>query len=60
MSNLIQLLKSCWNLLRDACGENDYARYYAREAAHGHQPMTPQAFYVWKINRQYSRPSRCC
>ena len=55
-----KILKAVWELVGEACGENDYARYYTRELDHGHQPMTPQAFYLWKIHRQYSRISRCC
>ncbi len=49
-----------WQYLREACGENDYARYQARARAFGVEPLTPQAFYVSQLRHKYSRPNRCC
>ncbi len=60
MTMLRNLLAALWNYLREVSGENEYPRYCARELAHGHEPMTAQAFYLWRINRQHSRINRCC
>ena len=60
MTVLKEILGTFWQFLCDVTGENDYPRYCARERAQGRQPVTRQAFYLWKINRQYSRISRCC
>jgi len=60
MSQLRTWVRLAWNYLREVSGENDYPRHRERELALGRAPMTPQEFYLWKINRQYSRLSRCC
>ncbi len=53
-------LRRLWHLVREACGENDYARCCADAAAHGQEPPTPEAFYLANLQRKYSRPTRCC
>ncbi len=60
MTRLGKLLAAFWHYLRDVSGENDYARHCAYELALGHQPLSPKAFYLWKIHQQYSRINRCC
>ncbi len=60
MAQLQIVIRTFWELLREACGENDYDRYRARALAAGGEPMTPQVFYLWRNERKYSRPNRCC
>ncbi len=60
MTRLRKFLVNIWNYLREVSGENDYARHCAHELARGHQPLSPQAFYLWKIHHRHSRLSRCC
>ncbi len=60
MTGLRSRLGALWHFLREVSGENDYARHCAYELALGHQPLSPKAFYLRKIHRQYSRISRCC
>ncbi len=60
MRRLSTIAHALWNYLREVSGENDHARYCQRELARGHAPMTAQEFYLGKIQRQYSRISRCC
>ena len=55
-----KLLRRAWALLREACGEKDYARYRAYVAARGGTPESPRDFYLNKLHRKYSNPSRCC
>jgi len=49
-----------WNYLREASGENDYARYRARALAQEGSAMTEEEFYLWRVRRKYSRINRCC
>ncbi len=55
-----KVLTSLWTYLREACGENDYARYRARAPADRGCIMSPEEFYIWKLRQKYSRISRCC
>ena len=60
MMKLRQLFRTLWAYLREVSGENDYARYQARARARGERPLSPEAFYLEKLRRNYSRPNRCC
>jgi uncharacterized short protein YbdD (DUF466 family) len=60
MVRLRKLLREIWEILREASGENDYARYYRHALARGEQPVTPQVFYRKKLQHKYSGISRCC
>jgi hypothetical protein len=60
MSWLLKFLRVLWECLREASGENDYARYRAHTLAGGREPMTLQAFYLSRWEHRYSRPTRCC
>ncbi len=60
MTRLAEFLGKVWEFLREACGENDYARHRARALLSGERPMTAEAFYLDKIHHKYSRPCRCC
>ncbi len=60
MAQLQKVLKSVWEYLREACGEEDYTRYQARAFGRGEQPMTAEAFYLAELRHKYSRPNRCC
>ena len=60
MARLLKFLHILWEYLREASGENDYARYRSRVLALGQTPMTLQAFYHLRWEHKYSRPSRCC
>ena len=60
MTRLLKFLHALWEYLREASGENDYARYRSHLLALGQEPMTIQAFYLTRWEHKYSRPSRCC
>jgi hypothetical protein len=60
MTRLLTFLDALWEYLREASGENDYARYRSHVLALGEEPMTLQAFYLTRWEHKYSRPSRCC
>ncbi len=60
MSHLKMLVLGVLWLLREAAGENDYARYCARARAAGSELLSPGDFYVLKLHRKYARPCRCC
>lgn len=60
MSLVVGLLKSFWNYLREASGENDYAHYCARMAAEGGEPVSRREYYASRQQEKYSRPNRCC
>lgn len=57
---LKSLLKTLWCFVLEAVGERDYARYCDRQFARGETPLAPDAFYLSKLERKYSRPNRCC
>jgi uncharacterized short protein YbdD (DUF466 family) len=51
-----------WRGLREWCGDASYERYLrakGRQSAE-QRTLTPEEFYVERINRRYSRPNRCC
>jgi len=60
MHSIAIWLRHLWRLLREACGENDYARCCADARARGQELPTPEAYYLAKLHRKYSRPTRCC
>lgn len=60
MAQLQMVLKNFWEFLREASGENDYARYHAHALARGEQPLPPKDYYLRKLGWKYSRPARCC
>ena len=60
MTRLLTLARAAWEYLREVSGENDYSRYRALVEARGEEPLTPQEFYVENLQREYSRPNRCC
>ena len=60
MIHLQNLLRRAWQFLREACGENDYARYRAAAIGRGEPPLTPEAFYLSGLQKKYYRPNRCC
>lgn len=55
-----KLVQTLWQYLREASGENDYARYRSRALAENVEPMSPDEFYLLKLRHKYSRISRCC
>ena len=60
MTQLLGALRTLWEYLREASGENDYTRYRAHVLARGREPVTLQAFYLLRWEHKYSRPNRCC
>jgi hypothetical protein len=60
MVRIREILMNVWSFLREACGENDYARYRAHALARGVEPEPQETFYLNKLHRKYSTPSRCC
>jgi uncharacterized short protein YbdD (DUF466 family) len=60
VEHLRAALKTLWHYLREASGENDYARHKVRALADGRPPLTPAEFYVARTKHKYSRINRCC
>ena len=60
MAQIKIAIRTAWQFLREACGENDYARYRAAAIGRGEPPQSPEAFYLSKLQDKYSRPNRCC
>jgi Selenoprotein, putative len=60
MAQLRDLFRVLWEYVKEASGENDYVRYRSGALMKRETPMTPKAFYVWRLRRKYSRISRCC
>ena len=60
MSRFRKLIRTLWNYLREATGENDYARYRNRARRQHDLLMTPQQFYLWQLTKKYSGIHRCC
>ncbi len=57
---LLDRLSAFWNYLREASGENDYARYRMWMLAKGCKPVSKREFYDQRQQEKYSRPNRCC
>jgi Selenoprotein, putative len=60
MRQLATMLGKIWEYIREASGENDYARYFARAARQGEEPLSRRAFYLSQLEHKHSRPNRCC
>ena len=60
MALIKRAINIVWQFLREACGENDYARYCEAAASRGESRLSQEAFYLLKLNNKYSRPNRCC
>ena len=60
MKSITVLFRRLWDFFREVCGENDYARCRARALGCGEEAPTPEAFYLAKLQRKYSRLNRCC
>ncbi|HEX5413350.1 MAG TPA: YbdD/YjiX family protein [Terriglobia bacterium] len=60
MPAVANLLRTFWNYLREVSGELDYARYRARMASEGSDPVSRREFYDQRQREKYSRPNRCC
>jgi uncharacterized short protein YbdD (DUF466 family) len=59
MRTLAVLSARAWAWLRAVSGDDAYETYVARGAAPGELP-TRQEFYLDRLQRKYSRVSRCC
>ena len=55
-------MRRSWRGLREWCGDAAYERYLKsgayRVGADG--PLTAKEFYLERLNRRYSQPTRCC
>jgi Selenoprotein, putative len=62
LSRVARSLRTVWRGLREWCDDAAYERYLSSRAtrASAQAPLTAQEFYVERVNRRYSRPSRCC
>ena len=50
-----------WSCLREVCEDNAYDRYRVPAGRNRSQPkLTAAEFYLQRLERKYSRPSRCC
>jgi uncharacterized short protein YbdD (DUF466 family) len=57
-----RFLRRFWRGLREWCGDSAYERYLRSTSAKSGtcHTLTPEEFYVERLNRNYSRPNRCC
>jgi uncharacterized short protein YbdD (DUF466 family) len=57
-----QFAAKLWLGIREWCGDSAYERYVQEQRTNPEKPclLTPTEFYVERVNRRYSRPSRCC
>jgi uncharacterized short protein YbdD (DUF466 family) len=51
-----------WLGIREWCGDSAYERYLQAQKPDLEESclLTPEQFYVERLNRRYSRPNRCC
>ena len=54
------VLRTAWDVVRGALGDQAYERYLDATRRTGENPMSPEAFYVESLKRRYSTASRCC
>ena len=57
-----RLAAKLWLGIREWCGDSAYERYVEAQRTNSEKVclLTPAEFYVERVNRRYSRPSRCC
>lgn len=57
-----RLAAELWLGIREWCGDSAYERYVQAQRTKPEKCclLTPAEFYVERVNRRYSRPSRCC
>ncbi|MBZ5513853.1 MAG: putative selenoprotein [Acidobacteriia bacterium] len=60
MRKMREILSGIWAFARELVGDNAYARYCDHVSARGGSPLTPEEFYISRLERKYSRPNRCC
>jgi len=60
MSKFRNKLRMLWEYLREVAGENDYLRYRNNTLARGEAPLSAQEFYLWQLQRRFSRINPCC
>lgn len=60
MIRLQKIARHLWQLLFEACGENDYERYRRCALVRGEAALPAEAFFLERLERKYARPSRCC
>ncbi len=60
MNGVRHALRILWEYVREAAGENDYRRYSASVLARGEEPLSPQEFYLRRLQHTYSHINRCC
>jgi uncharacterized short protein YbdD (DUF466 family) len=60
MAKLQGLFQGIWNYLGELLGDKEYSRYHDHILARGGEPMTPQEFYLWRVQHKYSSPAGCC
>lgn len=55
-------MRRSWHGLREWCGDAAYERYLKsgayRVGTNG--PLTAKEFFLERLNRRYSQPTRCC
>ena len=55
-------LRRSWRGLREWSGDAAYERYLqsGSRAVGTNVPLTAKEFYLERLNRRYSQPTRCC
>jgi uncharacterized short protein YbdD (DUF466 family) len=58
----MKYLRSLWQFLREATGDDAYERYLAHHRMHhpGRLPLSPRDYYRQQQESKWSKVSRCC
>jgi uncharacterized short protein YbdD (DUF466 family) len=54
------VLRGVWAWFRAVIGDSAYESHVRHARAHGHPPVTREAFYLDTLGRRYSTVNRCC
>ena len=54
------VMRRAWAWFRAVIGDSAYESYLRHARAHGHPPVTREAFYLDTLGRRYSTVNRCC
>ena len=57
-----RLTAKLWLGIREWCGDSAYDRYRQAQRTKPEKAslLSPEEFYLERVNRRYSRPNRCC
>ena len=60
MGGVTIAVRTVWSWFRAVIGDSAYDSYSRHAQAHGHAPLSREAFYLETLRRRYSTVNRCC